>query len=92
MSPKRILADETSAQTELRFDQQAGCRPTATTLSAENDNAEPFSLAAPLFENVPRAEIDRIPALTDVLDRSRARRPHANAYRHSDDETKTGAG
>jgi len=90
MAAKRTRQDHASRQLQL-FDQQAGCRPTATTLSAENDNAEPYSLATP-FENVPRAEIDRIPALTDMLDRSRARRSHANANSKPDDETKTDAG
>lgn len=80
-------------QLRLRFDQEGCMVPTDSSRQFENDNAEPFSLAAPMFENVPRAEIDRIPALTDMLDRSRARRlSHANGNSSPDDETEAGAG
>lgn len=76
-------------QLTFDIDQQAGRLPTATTLSAANDDQEPHSFdAAPIMRKLTRKEIDRIPVLMDRLDRRRAEhsRVHGVNDNSPDDE------
>ena len=83
------FALRTAGHDETRLER----RPTASTLSAANDD-EPYSFeAAPVVRKLARAEIDRIPYLERRLARGREAlvREHADCNGGPDDEAEAGA-